>query len=66
MRRRQDLHCKVCVVPSDAVTGCYDWIIRASDGRRLASSPYAFATKAAARLSGECWRQEMISGSSTT
>ena len=63
MRWSQDLGCRVCIVPSDASTGCYEWIIRSRDGRCIASSPYAFATEAAARLSGECWRQEIVNGS---
>lgn len=63
MRWRQDRDIRVFIVPSDMPSGCYHWIIRSPDGRCLMRSPYTFATKAAARLSGECWKQEMTSGS---
>lgn len=57
--------CSITIVPSETDAGCFRWIIHAPDGRRLMHSPYAFASKAAARLSGECWRQELISGNSS-
>jgi hypothetical protein len=60
-----DRGCSVAVVPSTTSAGCYGWVIRSLDGQCLAHPPYAFATKAAARLSGECWKHAMISGSST-
>ncbi|MEE7505164.1 hypothetical protein MMR14E_18995 [Methylobacterium mesophilicum] len=44
----------VAVVPSDRDPRCYDWIIRSPDGRCVARSSYAFATRPAARLAGEC------------
>jgi hypothetical protein len=65
MRPAPDRGCSVAVVPSTTSAGCYDWIIHSPDGQCLAHSPYAFATTKAARLSGERWKNTMISGSST-
>ena len=55
----------VAVVPSETDPGCYDWVIHAQDGSCVARSPYALATEAAARLSGESWRREVESERST-
>lgn len=57
-----DRGCSVAVVPSTTSAGCYGWVIHSLDGQCLAHSPYAFATKAAARLSGECWKVTVSRG----
>jgi hypothetical protein len=66
MRWLPDHSCSVAVYRSETDVNCYRWAIHSPDGRCLARSPYAFATKAAARLSGKCWKEAIISGSSTT
>lgn len=64
MRLIPDEACSVAVIPSATSVGCYGWVIHSPDGQCLACSPYAFATRAAARLSGECWKVTMKRGSS--
>jgi hypothetical protein len=60
MKLRREGAYRVCVDPSDTVYGHYVWVIRSPDGRCLARSPYAFATKAAARLARECFKPAVL------
>lgn len=64
MSGRSDERRSVTIVASETVADCYDWVIHAPDRRYVVRSPYAFSTRTAARLSGECWRREMESSSS--
>lgn len=39
--------------------GCFRWIIRSTDGQEVQWSPYSFASRDGAKLSGELWMREM-------
>ena len=56
---------RLVIEPCSAKPGCFRWAIRAPGGRCVRHSPYSFATRDGAQLSGEMWMRALAAASET-
>jgi hypothetical protein len=58
LARTHAVEINLCPVDASA----FRWVIRSPDGAIVERSPYAFASRNGAKISGECWHREWFMG----